>query len=422
VNKDAVWEHVNHMVAPRIRKLRTCAAASFLAPCLLLACSGEAPVGSADATSTGGTATDQGQVDAGGGTGGTPTGGSSGEGSTGGTSSESGGSTSSGGETQIGGENRHVIGDGPITIDGRQILVGGTPIHVRGVCWNPVVRGGSHPDGLDFDGLGEIDIPLMQAAGINAVRTYTSLTDVNVLDRLHAAGIKVIMSVYIWGGAEPSSVLTTINAVKDHPAILMWMVGNEWNYNGLYVGLSFDESLARMQETAQIIKQADPNHPVATSYGEVPSADTISRLSAIDVWGINTYRGITFGNLFSTWENLSTLPMIVSEFGADAWDARNGGSENLAAQAEATASLVGAIEDDAARDGGIVSGGTIFEWSDEWWKDGEGDPNQHDVGGWAPGGGPHPDQTFNEEWWGIVTLDRQTRPAYDELQTLFLTP
>ena len=81
----------------------------------------------------------------------------------------------------------------------------------------------------------------------------------------------------------------------------------------------------------------------------------------------------------------------------------------LAAQAEATASLAGAIEDAAARDGGVVSGGTIFEWSDEWWKDGSGSPSEHDVGGIAPGGGPHPDATFNEEWWGVVTIDRTPR-------------
>jgi hypothetical protein len=83
--------------------------------------------------------------------------------------------------------------------------------------------------------------------------------------------------------------------------------------------------------------------------------------------------------------------MFVSEYGADAWDARGGGSENDAAQAE---------------------------WADEWWKDPAGTSSAHDHGGDAPGG-PYPDMTFNEEWWGITDIDRNLRPAANELRMLY---
>ncbi len=316
----------------------------------------------------------------------------------------------------------HTIADGSVTIDGRKLMAGGVAFQIRGVCWNPVPKGATHPNGLDFTGSAKTDIPLMQAAGINTVRTYEPILDTTVLDALHAAGIKVIMSVYAWGGAEPSTALAAVNSVKNHPAILMWLVGNEWNYNGLYVGLSQQKSLDTVKRAAELIKEADSTHLVATVYGELPSAETITQLAVIDVWGINAYRGISFGDLFSVWETRSNLPMFLAEYGADAYDARAAGQENPQAQAKATAALATELEEAAARNGGIVSGGTIFEWSDEWWKDAAGTPEVQDVGGVAPGGGPYPDQTFNEEWWGIVTVERKLRPAYEELKDIFLTP
>jgi hypothetical protein len=280
-----------------------------------------------------------------------------------------------------------------------------------------------HPADLDFAGFAAGDAALMRAAGINAVRTYETITESKVLDALHAAGIRVLNTVYAWGGDAPSVVDARVNAVKDHPAILMWVLGNEWNYNGLYVGKSHAEALAMLNEAAGRIRALDDRHPIATVYGELPSAQTIAAMPSIDVWGINAYRGLSFGDLFDRFAALSDKPMFLGEYGADAYDARQN-RENQAAQADATRALTQEILDHGAAPGrdGPCLGGTIFEWADEWWKDGGGSPNTQEPGGIAPGGGPHPDQTFNEEWWGIVDIDRNPRPAYDALKALYTAP
>src|SRR5262249_21190080 len=121
-----------------------------------------------------------------------------------------------------------------IRVDGRRLILDGKTFQIRGVNWNPVPKGKSHPDGLDYAGFADQDIALMKAAGINAVRTYERLENREVLDKLYAAGIYVFSTVYGWWQDDPSVVTERVNAVKDHPAILAWVLGNEWNYNKLY--------------------------------------------------------------------------------------------------------------------------------------------------------------------------------------------
>jgi hypothetical protein len=305
-------------------------------------------------------------------------------------------------------------------VDGRRLLKDGRPLLLSGLCWNPVGVGARHPEGLDFAGFAEVDIPLFVQLGVNVVRTYEPLLDRTVLDQLAAAGIYVINSVYPWGGSEASVVTERVRAVKDHPAVLMWSVGNEWNYNGLYTGLSHEASLARLNEAAQLIKAEDPLHPVSTIYGELPSAATLDAMPDIDVWGINSYRGLSFGDLFSGWAALSGKPMFIAEYGADAYNAGIA-AYDPESQALAVAALSREILDNASALGseGVALGGTLFEWADEWWKDEAGSLGVQDVGGIAPGGGPYPDQVFNEEWWGIVDVQRSPRPAYEALRTVF---
>lgn len=313
-------------------------------------------------------------------------------------------------------EQEYVYEGSSVLISGHRIYVDNEPFFIQGVCWNPVNIGSTN---ADFDGNVEEDARLMREAGINVIRTYGPITDIGVLDTLYENGIYVINSVYNYGGNSANSVIGIVNAVKDHPAILMWSIGNEWNYNQLYSDMTNEEALERLNEVAAILQDIDPYHPVATIYGHIPPTNIMNQMPDIDIWGINVYSGLNIGYVFDTWELQSTKPLFIAEYGADAWNA-NTNSLDLDAQAYATTVLTQEIMNNDAHLNTInVSiGSTIFEFTDEWWK--AGNPSTQDTGGSAPGAGPHPDNTFNEEYWGLLDIYRNPRPAYYALQELYL--
>lgn len=319
-------------------------------------------------------------------------------------------------------------GDG-VSITGRKLLVGGDSYFIKGVCWNPVPKGQAdnrtiflNPSQYANDI--EKDIQLMKEAGINTVRPYTPIKDKGVLDQLYQAGIRVVVPFF--GYQSEQDVINIVNEVKSHPAILLYEIGNEWNYNKLYTtnSLRLNEWQAadHIRKLSKAIKSADTSHPVSTSYGEIPSAETVNSFPNIDMWGVNVYSGITFGNRFELIKQRFNKPVYFSEFGADNFNTTNKythqGHYDPQSSATAIDALIGEIIDhNAFKEGGVVVGGTVFEWSDEWWKYDRGSAAVQDNHSSSPsGGGPHPDKAFNEEWWGIVDIDRNKRAGYEMLK------
>ena len=54
---------------------------------------------------------------------------------------------------------------------------------------------------------------------------------------------------------------------------------------------------------------------------------------------------------------------------------------------------------------------TCADQDDEWHKDNDGSKDRHDTGGTAPGGGPYPDMTFNEDCIG--NQSRRSKPSHN---------
>lgn len=302
-----------------------------------------------------------------------------------------------------------------VWIKGRKLVRNGHAVHLKGVCWNPVASGDTENErgGVNYRGYVTADARAMTMAGINAVRTYHPILDHDVLDILWAHNISVLMTIFMNAKEENLGVIQErVAAVKDHPAILMWLVGNEWNYNGFYAHLSLEKSVKLLRHAVELIKQTDTTHPVGTVYGGLPSNATLERLPQIDIWGINKYHKLSFDDIFVKWRSVSQVPMFLAEYGADSYDDWHH-AENHEAQGQAITVLTKMIMQESSLKGGVCVGGFVFELADEYWKDGAGDPNVQDTGGPSfAGGGPFPDMTFNEEYWGLLSIDGYPRKAF----------
>lgn len=305
-----------------------------------------------------------------------------------------------------------------VSLSGRQLEVNDIPYTIKGVCYHPVSKGES---GRDFEHL-DRDLELMQEAGINTIRVYEPIGDKKVLDKLFESGIRVIIGFgYNQNGQFDilsETCLDYVKTYKDHPAILYWELGNEYNYHPEWFGGDINTWYKALNTMAAKIHGIDQDHPVATAHGELPTPEILSMCPAVDIWGMNIYRWDNPQELFSQWEAISEKPMYISEAGADSYMtvAAHGYEEgkNEKAQADALQKILTQVLEHEE----VSLGVTVFSFVDEWWK--AGNPDQQDKGGWAPGSSGVPyDRTPNEEYWGIINIDRQQKEAYYILKTLF---
>ncbi len=138
------------------------------------------------------------------------------------------------------------------------------------------------------------------AYGANSIRTWGEGDAIAILDDAHSKGLTVLFG--LWAGCErqgfdyndtkavESQLLRFTEVVKeykDHPAILMWGIGNETDlfYSDFKVWNAIND-------IAKMIHAVDPNHPTMTVTAGLDVAEVQlikERAPEIDILGINTY-------------------------------------------------------------------------------------------------------------------------------------
>jgi Glycosyl hydrolases family 2, TIM barrel domain len=200
------------------------------------------------------------------------------------------------------------------TAGGWQLLRDGKPYFIRGAG-------------------GNASLSRLAAAGGNSIRTWGSDDIDDLLDEAHSLGLSV--TIGIWLGHErhgfdynnedqvKAQLETARKAVmryRDHPALLLWAVGNEME--GFDAG---DNPVIwkAVNDIATMIKQLDPAHPTMTVTAEI-GGERIHSIekyaTAIDIHGINAYGGSpAIAERYHA--SAAKKPYILTEFGPPgAWE------------------------------------------------------------------------------------------------------
>lgn len=234
---------------------------------------------------------------------------------------------------------------------------------------------------------GSGSMELLKKSGGNTIRTWGAeqlpeqVNGKSLLDRAQENGLAVIAGIWIQHerhGFDYSDeaklkkqrdhVRDTVTKFKDHPAILVWGLGNEME--GPIGGGKDVRIWKELNVLAGIIKEIDPNHPVMTVIAG-SSADKIKGIMAdypnIDILGVNAYSsapGVGAGVTAAGWKK----PFVLTEFGPNGqWEVpkTTWGAPIEASSSKKAASYIATyklVTDDSKN---ICLGTVAFLWS---WK------------------------------------------------------
>ncbi|MFK7786953.1 MAG: glycoside hydrolase family 2 TIM barrel-domain containing protein [Crocinitomicaceae bacterium] len=172
---------------------------------------------------------------------------------------------------------------------------------------------------------GEKHLDVLLECGGNTIRTWGVDNAQEVLDEAQKKGLKVMMGLWVQHERhgfdyndedkirkQLESFRLAVRKYKDHPALLLWGIGNEYElqYNNTKVWKA-------VNDIAEMVQEEDTNHPTSTvtaGTNDVKVAFVQKELTAIDIYGINTYGDI--GNVHKVLEKANfERPYMITEWG-----------------------------------------------------------------------------------------------------------
>jgi hypothetical protein len=331
-----------------------------------------------------------------------------------------------------------------------KLKIEGKDFIVKGMNWDYFPIGTNfnyslwkQPDAIIQKALDD-EMGLLKNMGINSIRVYTGIpkkwieyihTNYGIYTMLNHSfgrygltlnGSWVVNTEYSEARTRKLLLEETkqmVEEYKDTKGLLLFLLGNENNYGLFWDGAETEnipiqdrkstlraKSMYKLFNEATVaMKAIDNSHPVAICNGDLLFLDIIAKeCKDVDILGINVYRGISFGDMFERVKKEYGKPVLLTEFGSDAFNAVTN-EEDQNAQAKILKGNWKEIYENAAGLGksGNCLGGFTFQFSDGWWKYGQTkNLDIHDTNAsWSNGGYSFDyvdgENNMNEEWFGI---------------------
>ena len=330
----------------------------------------------------------------------------------------------------------------------------GMPVFLKGVDYSPTpICSGPHdnPLGNKNSAVWKRDLKIMRGLNVNAVKVYNTNPNAdpisNFLKEAYNGGNKpiyVILSIFF----APDAALNN-GAVEDlsgqykklaqdngaNPAVIGISISAEVNEEGVRSNPAWWAGMSRIAKAAKegLKSAGHPEKIITTTMvddGFITEKEGEKYGFPVDAWGINFYRGPTFGVAFSDYRKVSSKPLIVSEWGTpvafhpngDPYKGEEWPKRRIGELTKYVGDLAIEIDKNSIQNGGVALGGFYFEYSDEWWKAGDNciqltnpkAPNPKFPGGFD-----------DEAWFGLNSIAEgkpnvlTQRPTYTRLSTLW---
>lgn len=201
-----------------------------------------------------------------------------------------------------------------------KLMVNGNEFFIKGLCW-----------GVDLNKENEdYYFGMVKDLGANAVRVWGIGPETqDLMDTLAKHGVMIDLGIWLQQNGRVNYVTDdqykekTLKEIeenvlkfKDHPALLMWNIGNEV----IFTLKTEEEKIAfakYLEQICQRVHQLDPNHPITYASAWALDFPPFKKYTpSLDIYGTNCYNA---GAVLSAVEELRKLgvdrPYLVTEFG-----------------------------------------------------------------------------------------------------------